>query len=334
MSDGRFSSKPIRRDSLHQTGVTAKLPFGPLPSSNEALAKKAETSLLRSAHVQRIVNELMYHPMPAPDQLRCERLPAETPREARHMGAPIALAIRERVELIRRVLIRCAGGLLLIFSGPPFVVFSIVIVGWMLGQLKNEGRHLWLFCTIYPFVLIELGFGAWLAIFLRFAPARKCWFCPGGVVCLTGKFIDWCVWERLPELYFQNKSRHPALGIRVDGVINWFPFNNESADRQLAEFIENRASAAWMPTILQQLAEGRTIQFGECQICQESVISASGTLRWKDVDKISSDESWIVISDRYRNDMTVSLEKVPFPSLFRTLVLALQAYSREVDAKW
>src|SRR5450432_2816826 len=116
MSDGRFSSKPIR--SAKGSAYTANAAFGKGEYSAEAnVSADAVRDFLASPAVQREADRLLDEPFPAVASLTCAPFHKNTPEQAMDLGRRIASAVLVQEHLSGLIFLRVAGWLFMACGG-------------------------------------------------------------------------------------------------------------------------------------------------------------------------------------------------------------------------
>lgn len=321
MSDGQFSAKPIR--GTYRGEVVRK--SGEF-SAELKLTTDDTRAFLQSPAVQREANALMETSLPDLARRDCAPLHKRTPDAARDLGRPLASATLVQEYLIGLVFLRVCGW---IFMACGTLIFLGVVIG-AVTTLNRPGRQepFFGFILAMGFSLAIVAVGAWFGIFRGRVITEMCWFCPGGMIWMTESVFDWYKWEDVPDVYCNLQGDRPAIGVSFGTNVSWISFSDTHASRALVEYIEKQASAACLPSVLREFAEGETIRFGTWRLSRSSVRGHHHTIPWRDVLAVACDgrEFWIKQTD---GSTTVPLDEIPFPSLFTALALASFGYMRE-----
>jgi len=325
MSDGRFSSKPIR--SAKGSEYSASASFGKGDYSTEVdVSADAVRAFLASPAVQREVDRLMDEPFPAVGSLACAPFHKNTPERAMDLGRRIASAVLAQEYLIGLVFLRAAGwfflacGGLILVAGVGGVVESFFRPQ---GQLVREPFAP--FLIVFAIGLGVMGAGAWFGYFRGRVINEMCWFCPRGMVWMSENLFDWYSWEDVPEVFCRLQAPRPAVGVRFDGATCWISFSNTHASRQIVQYIENRASAASVHETLKSIAHGRTVHFGDFSLSR----SAIDRVDWRNVIAIDVDDRELVIHRHGGGEVAIHLDEIPYPSLFIAAARATHSYVRD-----
>lgn len=323
MSDGRFSSKPIR--SAKGSAYSANASFGKGEYGAETdVSADAVRAFLSSPAVQREVERLLDEPFPAAGSLACAPFPKNTPERALDLGRRIASAVLAQEYLSGLIFLRVAGwfflacGGLILLAGTGVVIESISRP----QQLVFNGPGI---LFMFAFGLGVTGAGAWFGYFRGRVINEMCWFCPRGMIWMSENLFDWYAWEDVPEVFCRLQDPRPAVGVRFDGNTCWISFSNTHASRQIVQFIENRASAASVRETLKSIAEGRTIQFGDYSLSR----SAIDRVDWRNVRAIDVEDRELVIHRHDRKEVMIHLDAIPYPSLFIAAARATHACVRD-----
>jgi hypothetical protein len=313
MSDGRFSSRPMRSAS------GPHLPWSTTAVSAEKPAASPARDLLGSPAVQREVQALVEQEFPDVGALKCAPFPRHTPAGALAMGHPLASAVLVQEYLIGLLFLRICGWVFMAFGALILLTAVIVLI-----DSANRGM-----LRILPLGLGIGGVGLWFGVLRGRVVNERCWFCPRGMVWMTNGVFDWYRWEQVPEVYRKLDAARPAIGIRFDRDISWVSFNNTPASRLMVDYIENRASAAWTDTTLQMLADDRGVPFGAWRVRDGSIQSLDERVPWTEVVDLEQQERAFVIHHGQNRQWAIALDEIPYPSLFVTLARAMWASSRE-----
>jgi hypothetical protein len=328
MSDGQFSSKPIR--SVRRGDFSARA-LGEF-SAEATNSPDAARAFLASPAVQRAVNAVMEQPFPDVNEVKCAPFPKTTPVAAMDLGRPIASAVLVQEYLIGLLFLRICGWLFLLVGVLMLLGWAIMTAVTFFDEVQRlglDGKYIGGVICSGLLGLGVTGAGAWFGIFRGRVVTQMCWFCPRGMVWRTESVFEWYGWEEVPELYCTLRASRPAVGIRFDRDIAWVSFGNTQASRLIVDYIENRASAAWMPDSLQAIAEGRPLRLGDWRLRRSSIQGPRTEVDWKNVFEVERNERDLVIHYWARREMTVPLDEIPFPSLFTALTRALYAHARE-----
>jgi hypothetical protein len=326
MSDGRFSSKPIR--SAKRSEYTANASFGQGEYSAEAnISADAVRAFLASPAVQREADRLMDELFPAVASLACAPFPKNTPEHALDLGRRIASAVLAQEYLIGLVFLRAAGWLFLVVGSLLLMVgVGGLVVMFFEPQRPNVGGNERLgMIGCFVFGMGVTGAGLWFGYFRGRVINEMCWFCPRGMVWMSENHFDSYSWDEVPEVFCRLQAPRPAAGIRFDGDTCWISFSNTHESRLIVQYIENRASAASARETLKSIAEGRTIHFGDWSLSR----SAIDRVDWRDVIAIDVDDRELVIHRRDRDEVAIHLDAIPYPSLFIAAARAAHAYARD-----
>ena len=184
-------------------------------------------------------------------------------------------------------------------------------------------------------VLAATGFGVgaagvWFGILRGRVITERCWLCTNGVVWMTEQTFDWFAWADVPEVYCNTHGARPAIGIRFNRNISWISFSNTHAAQRLVQYIENRASAARLPTVLRPFAEGKTIPFANRGLQRHWIESLRERFDWTQIAAVEVDDrDLVLLGHGDRQLLTIPMEEIPFPSMFTALVRAIIAHARE-----
>ncbi len=324
MSDGRFSSKPIRSEGMR----AAAWRTDEISADARRLPDFAR-AFLESRAVQREINALKDHPFPDVGALARAPLHKSTPDGAMELGRPLASAALVQEYLIGLLFLRVAGWVFMAF-GALFVLVAIVASAESVLNPRNarEPNPFFLGIAVSGVGLAIGGAGAWFGIFRGRVITEMCWFCPRGMIWMTESVFDWYTWEEVREVYCQLNTVRPAIGIRFDDNLSLISFSDDRASRQMVKYIENRASAACAPMVLQLIAEGRTVRFGHWRLSRSALRSADTEMSWRDVTDVQARDREIRIGHRVGGYLTIAPDEVPYRSLFTALACAIHAYER------
>lgn len=320
MSDGQFSSKPMR--SGRPTNITSNVTFG----SATFETSEAE-AFLQSPSVQREVEALRDEPFHDIGQMNCTPMPRNTPESVRDLGRPIASAVLVQEYLIGLIFLRICGwifipfGLLFAFMGLMFLIVRMDPQGNLVDRLAGSA-------TLIAMGLGIAASGLWFGVLRGRVVNQRCWLCPGGIVWWTNGYFEWFAWEDVPEVYCALLRPRPAIGIRFDHDISWISFGDTQANRRMVQYIEKRASAARVKTVLKLLSEGATIPFGDRKIHRNRLEDESEPLDWRRIVDVRMDNRELVLKDD-RGETAIPMDDTPYPSLFRALARALVSFAQE-----
>jgi hypothetical protein len=321
MSDGQFSAKPMRSGA--RTDITSSYSGGGALSLDQAQA------FLDSPGVRREIDALLDEPFLNIGGLDCAPFPRAMPSAARAMGRPIASAILVQEYLIGLLFLRFWGWVFLGFGALFIITGFITMVGGIFSRQPMDGSVLFGGLLAFLVGLAIGGAGLWFGILRGRVITERCWLCTHGMIWLTHGRYDWYPWDEVAEVYCRIQTDRPAIGIRFDRNTSWISFSNSQATRLMVQYIENRASAMRAPTALKALAEGKTIPFGDRELNREHLKVRRETLAWNQIDRAEIDERHLVLYSRgNREEMTVPLDAIPFPSMFTAMVRAIVAHAR------
>jgi hypothetical protein len=324
MSDGQFSSKPMW--SGKRTDITATASSGA-----DSYSTADAGDFARSPSVRRETDALREEPYLDFARLDCTPFPRATPEAARDLGEPVASAVLVQEYLIGLIFLR--------FWGWIFIVFGVLIVIGGVSMLavalleapEQRGDSLAGAGVVALVGLAIAGAGAWFGIFRGRVVNERCWFCPHGMVWMTERVFEWFPWEDIPEVYAKAHANRPAVGIRFDGPISWISFSDSERSRLIVQYIENRASAAWLTAALELLAEGKVIHLGGWDLHRLSLHGPDESIQWTQVADVRARRAELVFEGADgRAHLTIWLDEVPLPSLFAALARALVAHAREL----
>jgi hypothetical protein len=323
MSDGQFSSKPIR--SGHKTDLTAGYPSGAGP-----LSADQTRAFLESRAVRREVDALLDETYIGANRDACAPLPNRLPRAAEEMGQPIASAVLVQEYLIGLIFLRVAGWIFLAFGALILIGAVIVFFEFLRNPNQQGGPPPWAFVIMAGVGLAIGGAGAWFGYFRGRVITERCWLCTHGVIWMTNSVFDWYSWADVPEVYCDTHAPRPAVGIRFDRNLSWISFSNTQVSHRMVQLIENRASAARMPAVLKRLAEGATISFGDARLNRQWMAHKRDRFDWNQVAAVQvEDQHLVLLGPGNRELASFPLEEIAFPSLFAALARAILAHARE-----
>lgn len=321
MSDGQFSSKPIR------SGRRSDFARGEF--SSEAMSSPdAAKAFLMAPAVRREVNALLEQPFPQVGELGCAPFPRKAPHGVYDFGRPIASAVLVQEYLIGLVFLRVCGWFFLLIGGL-MLLGALAMVGTMADGPPGQGGGFLIFAGLG---LGVGGAGLWFGILRGRVVNEMCWFCPHGMVWMTESIFEWYGWEEVPEVYCTLLGMRPAVGLRFDGAVSWISFSNTRHSRLIVDYIENRASAAWIEATLQAIAEGKAIAFGRWRLRKSAIEGTGKEIEWRNVLEIERSDRDLVIHRTDRGHMVIPLDEIPFPSMFTALARAMYAYARQRPA--
>jgi hypothetical protein len=327
MSDGRFSSKPIR--------AAQRRDFARGEFSAEAMTSPdAARALLMSPAVRREVNALQEEPFPEVGELKCAPFPRNTQTAAMELGRPIASAVLAQEYLIGLVFLRICGWLFILVGGLLLLagVFGVVNVLSAPPREKMPANAILGLVSGLVIGMLVMGAGSWFGIYRGRIINQMCWFCPNGMVWRTESVFEWYGWEEVPEVYCKLSESRPAVGIGFGAPVSWISFSNTVASRRIVPYLENRASAANIERAMRGIAEGRSIRFGNWGLRKSGINRAAEEVDWRNVFEIERDDRDLVIRYGERNTLTIPLDEIPFPSMFTALARAMHAHARERPA--
>ena len=322
MSDGQFSAKPMRT-SRSRDFVSSAGEF----STEARLSTDATRSFSDSPAVLRELRALTDVVLPEIGHRNCVPLPRSTPSGALEMGRPIASAVLVQEYLIGLVFLRVAGWVFIVCGGM-FMLFSCAILIAMLPRGQAPGDPPAAIAIIGAIGLLIAAVGAWFGIFRGRVVNEMCWFCPRGMIWRTERVFEWYPWEEITELYCNLQVDRPAIGIRFDKEVSWITFANTDASRRMVEYFEKLASASCMPAILQMIAEGNTVRFGDWRLSRYSLRGPDEEINWRDVVDVGQGHQELRIRHREQKGLSIELEAVPYPSLFAAIAAAAFAFER------
>ncbi|MBI3822894.1 MAG: hypothetical protein HY289_09500 [Planctomycetes bacterium] len=319
MSDGRFSAKPLRSEQSRTFARGGEYSDKPIVSADTT------RGFLQSAAVQREVDALNDQPFHAIGRYDCAPLHRGTPEPARDLGEPLASATLVQEYLIGLLFLRVAGW--------AFMFFGVMIFLWsavgFFATIANHGFQEAIGMTIGAAFGVGIAcVGAWFGIFRGRVITEMCWFCPHGMIWMTDGVFEWYKWDEVSEVLCAPHAERPAIGISFGANVSWISFSHEQSSRLMVEYLEKLASAACLPIVLQQIAEGRTVRFGEWRLSRTWISNADAEVHWHDVLDVERTRRHIEIRPKQAGKMTVHLDEVPFPSLFTALARACFAQSR------
>jgi len=132
MSDGRFSSKPIRSERACDIAWSA----GDFTADARPLSATAR-AFVQSAAIRREVNALMDCPFPQLSAVTCAPLHKDTPAGATELGRPLTSAALVQEYLIGLIFLRVAGWIFMLFGAlillaavvtPPSKLTSVATI--------------------------------------------------------------------------------------------------------------------------------------------------------------------------------------------------------------
>jgi hypothetical protein len=319
MSDGQFSSKPMRSGHF-----TASYSSG----ADTVPADQART-FLESRAVQREVDALVHEAYP-PSGAGCVPLPRTMPRAAEEMGPPIASAVLVQEYLIGLIFLRVAGWLFVAF-GALFTLLAIFTIFTTVRNPNAPGSPPILVVLIIAGIGLGIGgAGAWFGYFRGRVITERCWLCTHGVVWMTNSVFDCFSWADVPELYCDADAPRPAVGIRFDRNLSWISFSDAKSSRFMVKHVELCASAARLQSILQPLAEGNTVFFGDAWLDRQRMSNGHSRIEWNQVAEVHVRDRRLVLRGQDDRELaTIPLEELPYPTLFMALVRAIVAHTRE-----
>jgi hypothetical protein len=280
--------------------------------------------------VRREIEALREEPFLDIAHLECAPFHWRTPQPARDLGDPIASAVLVQEYLIGLVFLRICGWIFLPIGLLMALGSLIAMVSGLLGAHKVQTDALIGGAIGMAVGLGIAGAGAWFGILRGRVINERCWFCSRGMVWMTEQVFEWFEWEDIPEVYAKMDGDRPAVGIRFTGPISWISFSSSPSSRMVVRYVENRASAAWLPVALRLLAEGKTIRLGEWRLHRLTLEDASNTYPWTQVSAVRSENGEIVFTrNDGRPEMSIWWEEVPMPSLLLALARALVAFTRD-----
>lgn len=321
MSDGRFSSKPIR-SGRPRDFARGEFSAEVLPTPDAARA------FLDSPAVRRELDAVLDQPFPNVGELQCAPLPKKTPLPALDLGRPITSAVLDQEYLIGLIFLRVCGWIFLAFG----ILFLIVNLGMVIEVLldgRDLGDRVGAVALLFVFGAGIAGAGLWFGILRGRVINQMCWFCPHGMIWLTGQMFEWYEWSEVPEVYCTLDAARPAIGLRFAGDISWITFGNTPASRLIVPYLENRASAAWIRPTLQAIADGRAIRFGVWRLRRSAIGDDAKEIEWRDVTDIERGRGELVFHHRGGRPLAIGLDEVPFPSMFIAIARSLLACSRQ-----
>jgi hypothetical protein len=322
MSDGQFSSKPLRSDRL-RTFASSAGEF----STEAHLSTDVAQDFLQTPAVSREIDELRDPRHPEVAHFRVSPLHKRTPEAARELGRPLASATLVQEYLIGLIFLRVAGWIFMVF-GLLFMLFSCAVLIAMLPGGPGPQDPPAAIAVIGAIGLLIGAIGAWFGIFRGRVINEMCWFCPRGMIWMTEGVFDWYAWEDVPQVFCDTHAVRPAIGISLGRNVSWVSYSNTTESRAMVDYIEKRASAACLDKILPMLAEGKSIRFGRWRLSRFSMHTEDVELAWRDMVEAERTENDFVVRTRDQRSVVVPLEDVPFPSLFAALARACLAYTR------
>jgi hypothetical protein len=322
MSDGQFSSKPMRSGRPREwvaTDITAHA---------HLLADDAR-AFMQSHAVQDEINALMDHPLPElVATVQSAPLHKAVPEDAKELGRPLASAVLVQEYLIGLLFLRFWGWVFMLFGA--LILFSAVVLFFqaLFGRNPADRSSLGPAVLVAGFGLGIGGAGLWFGVLRGRVIDEMCWFCPRGMIWRTGLSFDWFTWEEVRELYSLLHTPRPAIAIRLDSNLSEISFSNTPASRRLIDYLERRASADCAPIMLQQIAEGRSLRFGNWRLSRSALRDGDAEIAWHDISDIQLRERELRIRLLNGRDVTILLEEIAFPHLFVALARGIHAYSR------
>ena len=221
MSDGRFSSKPIR--SAKRGDYTATASFGKGEYSADAnVSADAVRAFLTSPAVQREADRLMDEPFPAVGSLTCAPFPKNTPeRAAGSRAGALPARILAQEYLSGLIFLRVAGWFFLACGGLILLASAGVAIENFFrpgAAARRENLHTAAgILFLFAFGLGVTGAGAWFGYFRGRVINEMCWFCPRGMIWMSENLFDWYEWDDVPEVFCRLQAPRPAVGVRFDG---------------------------------------------------------------------------------------------------------------------
>jgi len=322
MSDGRFSSKPIR-SGLPREKADTEFTADPRYLNDDARA------FLQSNLMRDEINAIADHALPEIlATVKSAPLHKSTPAAARDLGRPLASAVLVQEYLIGLIFLRVCGWIFIFFGGL-FLVGAVVMAIQGVFRPNPAGESL-----IGPaFGIAFFGFliggaGAWFGFFRGRVIEEMCWFCPRGMIWMSGAYFDWYTWDEVREIYSHLLTARPAIGIRLESNLSVISFSNTPASRRLVDYIEHQASAACAQIVLEQIAEGRSVRFGDCRLSRSAFRDADTEIAWQNILDLQVNERELRIRRLDGSDVAVSLDEIPFPRMFVALARGIHAYSR------
>ena len=246
------------------------------------------------------------------------------------LGSPLASATLVQEYLIGLLFLRVAGWIFLLCGALIVLAGILGAITMVLDPRQNPGPHPFLVGAMTTGIGLGIGAaGAWFGILRGRVITEMCWFCPRGMIWMTEGVFDWYTWEEVRELYCHPYAVRPAIGIRFDDNLSMISFRHDSTSCLVVRYIEKRASAACAAMFIRQIAEQRTVRFGEWRLSGWVLRSLDVEISWRDVTHIQVGDHELQISCRGGKDIAIVLDDVPFPSLFTALVQGIWGHVRE-----
>ncbi len=321
MSDGQFSAKPIRSGRTRETFRDGEFAEARLPADSVQ-------AFLQSPAVRQEVNALVDRPERLSSQIKPTPLHKRTPANALDLGPPIASATLVQEYLIGLIFLRVAGWIFMAFGGLFLVGAVVTFFVTIFGGAEFGEKVIGPVMGLVVFGLFIGGVGVWFGIIRGRVITEMCWFCPHGMIWRIENDFDWYRWEDVPEVYCDLQAERPAVGISFGRNVSWISFSNTEPSRHLVEHIERLASAECVSNMLQSFAEGKTMRFGSWRLSRHAIYTAGETFSWRDVLSVTGDDREIWIKHAHGR-LSLSLDEIPYPSLFAALALACFTYERE-----
>ena len=201
-------------------------------------------------------------------------IPPQGYRAAEELGSPLASFDRpadpNRAGLI--------GGIVLIVLGLAFLI-PLVLPPSPRNQRAEEERF-WVF-LIYSGPLI-IG-GILLVLLRKQTPSQTYWVCPLGLMWRWGDQVEYRRWEEIERFSSSVVAGRAVYWLSPRRGLNLVLRSSMGhAVILLAEYIELRASAAFLPVVLDCIDRGRRAAFGKLTMDAEGLHAGWRTCRWEE----------------------------------------------------
>lgn len=319
MSDGRFSSKPLRSPRSHESAWAA----GEF-TSDPRLLSEAARAFAESAVLLRELKAID-EPLP-PVGVYVAPLHRNVPAGTKALGPPLASAVLVQEYLIGLVFLRVCGWIFLLF-GALMILGSFIMMIVSTGGGPRAGDNFFAAVLTGAMGLGVGGAGVWFGILRGRVITEMCWFCPRGMIWMTENVFDWYTWEEVQQVHCRMKSDRPSIGIRFDENLSFITFSRSHESLSMVAHIEKCASSACAAAAVQLIGDGSSVRFGEWRLSLGTLRGDGEDFAWRDIADVRVHSREIIIRLQNGDEIAIAFDEVPFPSLFAALVRGIHAFA-------
>jgi hypothetical protein len=289
---------------------------------------KFHEKLQQLPEVRELFAALAKEDLPDVRGLPCHRLPAVPPPALRAWDEPLASYKFPMEMWLTRWMYRILG-FIMILMGLGVLLGGVLQI--VIGPPPNrQGEDpVVILVTLFVFGGAFTAGGVWFFWWRANASNRILWIFPEGVAVRTNVDLMVHPWFQINDLVCKDDGQSAYVTMRVFSETYTIGGRSE-ADVDLCRYVEKRASAEWLPRMLQQLSAGRSLSFGACYLLRKSLGVVHNRIPWMAVEQISASDSVIDVTFTNEKPLILLRDRMMFPSLFLTLCRALTIYWHQI----